>query len=62
MFTKISLKDLIERDLRFYEMALINHKSTQAASCKKQYGRSWKKRVTEEIKRLDQMLGVVEHE
>lgn len=40
MLQHMILKEVIERDIRFYEMALINPKGTQAVSCKQQYGRS----------------------
>lgn len=50
------LRKTINCDILFYEKALLNPSGTQAASCKQQYGRSWKKRVKEEIENLEQLL------
>ena len=50
------LRKTIKCDILFYEKALLNPKGTQAASCKQQYGRSWKKMVMEEIEKLEQLL------
>lgn len=56
------LRETIKRDILFYEKALLNPSGTQAASCKQQYGRSWKKRVKEEIEKLKQMLNELDRE
>lgn len=46
----------IKNDIRFYEAALANPQGAQADFCKKQYGRTWKKQVLNELQALKEML------